>query len=217
MKLKYKCKICKEIFDDKKELYSHKIKVHNILNNGGQQPKYDLSCKFCGVLKHTTKSTMINHEKHCELNPDKIPYKKYIMSEKGRKNISKGMIKAHKEGRASSWIGRRQRSYAEQSWFNIFTNKNITFKNNYYVKPYWLDFAWPEKKIYFEVDGRTHYTEEGKLYDNKRTQNLSSEGWTLICRCNWSEYQKLSTEEKQKYVEKIIDFITNAPLTQLAE
>lgn len=217
MNLIYKCKNCVETFNNKGELYKHQKEIHNIINNNGKQPRYNLTCKYCNVTRYINKAGMTLHEKHCDKNPDKIPYHKYSMSEQGRKNISNGMKKAHEEGRASSWIGRRQRSYAEQSWFNIFTDKNINFNNNYYVKPYWLDFAWPEKKIYFEVDGRTHYTEEGKLYDNKRTQILSSEGWTLIGRCNWSEYQKLSLEEKQKYVEKIIDFITNAPLTQLVE
>lgn len=216
MKLKYKCKICSECFEKKNELYNHKITIHNILTNGGQQPKYDLICKFCGLSKYTSKSLMKKHEKHCENNPNKIPYKKYTMSEEGRKNISRGMIKAHKEGRASSWIGRRKRSYAEQSWFNIFTKNNIEFENNYHVNPYWLDFAWPKQKIYFEVDGRTHYTEEGILHDEKRTQKLLNEGWRLIGRCNWSEYQKMNIEEKEKYVKEILDLI-NASLTQLVE
>lgn len=28
-------------------------------------------------------------------------------------------------------------------------------------------------------------------------------GWTLIGRCNWSEYQKLSKSEKEMYVQLI--------------
>lgn len=121
-----------------------------------------------------------------------------------KQKISQGMILAHKEGRASSWIGRRKRSYAEQSWFDIFTRANIKFENNYFVQPYWLDFAWPEKKLYFEVDGKTHLTTEGVEHDNKRTEFLKESGWTLIGRCNWSEYQRMSDEQRQIYVDSIL-------------
>ena len=121
-----------------------------------------------------------------------------------KQKISKGMMLAHEEGRTSSWIGRRKRSYAEESWFNIFTRANIKFENNYYVQPYWLDFAWPEKKLYFEVDGKMHLTAEGIEHDAKRTEFLKELGWTLIGRCNWSEYQRMTDDQRQIYVDSIL-------------
>lgn len=132
-------------------------------------------------------------------------------SEESKHKISEGQKLAHKEGRNSSWIGRRKLSYAEQSWFNIFLNEfgEQNFINNFYVKDcnYWLDFAWPKKKIYFEVDGKSHFTKEGIEHDKIRTEKLSKVGWTLIGRCNWSEYQKLSIEDKEAFVKEIVSKI----------
>lgn len=204
---KFKCKLCKAEFDTKHELYQHKIHIHDIHTNGGQQPKYVLTCKYCNISKIITKAAMTKHELHCDKNPNKVICIGHKVTEKTKQKISKGMILAHKEGRASSWIGRRKRSYAEQSWFNIFTNANIKFENNYYVQPYWLDFAWPENKLYFEVDGQTHLTTEGAEHDNKRTEFLQMQGWTLLERCNWSEYQKLSKSDKERYIANILEKI----------
>lgn len=169
--------------------------------------KFECYCKFCGKKFITTKAGLTNHENvFCDKNPNKVGYK---VSDETKKKISEGMKKAHSEGRANEWHGRRERSYAEQSWYNIFTNDlgKGTFINNYFVKKYWLDFAWPEKKIYFEVDGRTHFTDEGRQHDEERTEFLKKEGWTLIGRCCWSDYQKLSKDERQKYVKHIEEII----------
>jgi len=209
MKLVYKCKLCEcNKFETKHELYEHKKSVHNVFTNGGQQPKYNLTCKYCGISKYITRAAMTRHEMYCDKNPNKQQCKGHKNTEDIRKRISLGMKLAHKEGRASSWIGRRKRSYAEQSWFNIFTQANLKFDNNYYVQPYWLDFAWPEKKLYFEVDGQTHFTDKGVEHDNKRTEFLKESGWTLIGRCNWSEYQALTIDEKKEYVQQILDKLT---------
>lgn len=152
-------------------------------------------CPECG-------RTFTNRRKHRSSFHKNIVRK---LTDEEKRKISESMKRAHAEGRASSWIGRRKLSYAEQSWYNIFT-KDLgegSFKNNFFVKPYWLDFAWPDKKIYFEVDGRTHYTKEGLEHDRKRTDLLKEQGWMLIGRCNWSSYKKLSDNDKQKYVQNI--------------
>ena len=121
-----------------------------------------------------------------------------------KEKISNSMKLAHQEGRASSWIGRRTLSFAENSWLHIFQNNQLEPKQNYYVKPYWLDFAWPDKQIYFEVDGKTHDTDAGKQHDEIRTKKLTELGWTLIGRCKWSEYKKMSYEQRVEYVSSII-------------
>lgn len=193
------CPYCNELIVGRNNFLKHKKLVHNIKK--GQVPKVLCSCSFC-KRNFEYISSKKTHEKYCIQNPNAILAPKHKVSEKTKKKISEGMKMAHKEGRANEWQGRRYRSYAEQSWYNIFTNDlgKGTFINNFFVKKYWLDFAWPDKKIYFEVDGRTHFTEEGIQHDVERTEFLLEEGWTLIGRCNWSEYQKLSRIEKEKYV-----------------
>ena len=196
------CEYCGFELQSKTAWYKHKKDVHLIKN--GQQKKIDCYCTFCNRAFNRLASKSF-HEKYCIKNPNAIKCIGHSVSEATKKKISEGMIIAHKEGRANEWSGRRERSYAEQSWYNIFTNDlgKGTFLNNYFVKKYWLDFAWPDKKIYFEVDGRTHFTEKGILHDKERTEFLEKEGWTLIGRCNWSEYQKLSKEDKISFVKDI--------------
>lgn len=69
------------------------------------------------------------------------------------------------------------------------------------------DYAWPEKKIYIEVDGEQHYTEAGLEHDRIRTEILMNEGWKLLKRIRWSEYQKLSKLEKEKEVYRLLQSI----------
>lgn len=208
------CQECKQQFNSRRIMYQHKREVHNVTK--GHHYRGNYTCEFCKKdFVNISYQSFCNHVKHyCELNPNmtKIITKGHPQTEESKKKISEGMKKAHAEGRACEWIGRRTRSYAEQSWYNIFTNDfgEGTFENNFFVKKYFLDFAWPEKKIYFEVDGRPHFTEKGKEHDLKRTSFLEKEGWVLIGRCNWSLYQKMSFEEKENYIKKIESCINDA-------
>lgn len=203
MKLKeYKCDYCSKIIFGRNACLRHKREEHNIKK--GQQPRIKCCCSFC-KKEFNTRASKNRHENYCSKNPNAKILKGHPISEEVKDKISSGMKKAHKEGRAGEWIGRKTRSYAEQSWYNIFAKDfgEKSFANNFNVKKYFLDFAWPEKRVYFEVDGRTHFTEEGKLHDQERTEFLKNEGWVLIGRCNWSEYQKLSKVERKKYVQEI--------------
>ena len=200
--MEYKCLICGEEFQTRYLLRKHRDLTKHLAK--GKHPIYICECKFC-KRQFNRKFSKTLHEKTCLLNPERKNVKGHKVSEETKKKISNGMKKAHKEGRANEWQGRTKRSYAEQSWYNIFSNDigEKTFVNNYFVKKYWLDFAWTDKKIYFEVDGRTHFTESGILHDKERTEFLLNEGWTCIGRCNWSQYQKLSREDKEKYIQEI--------------
>lgn len=213
MKIHYewKCPFCDLILNTRRQLQEHKKEKHLDEKNNWLFPPGG-TCSFCGK-KCKRNCNLTVHERHCLKNPDRIPGKSHLQTDDIKCKISNSMKKAHEMGIASSWIGRRKRSYAEQSWYNIFVNFNIEFENNYYVKPYWLDFAWPDKKIYFEVDGQTHFTSEGYEHDNIRTLFLESIGWKLIGRCNWAEYQKLSYLDKQKYINLILNYIKTSDIT----
>ena len=134
MNLIYKCKNCSETFNNKGELYNHQKEIHNIVNNAGKQQKYNLTCKFCGINKFICKSGMTLHEKHCDKNPNKIPYRKYTMSEEGKKHISEGMKKAAKEGRNRGWTttkcGPQNKSYPEKFFTEVIENEfeHLVFK-----------------------------------------------------------------------------------------
>lgn len=221
-----RCAFCEKVCKNENSLVQHQVRCnknpHRICVSGAVQKRVGLwhgpysivkenrKCPFCKKEWVCGKSGYKAHINYCKANPNRLKgsfFGKHH-SKSSIEKISNSQRLAHKEGRNSSWIGRRKRSYAEQSWFNVFSSELgvDTFKNNYYVEGchYWLDFAWPEKMFYFEVDGKSHYTKNGIKHDLKRTEILAKAGWILIGRCNWSEYQKLSFEDKQAYVRSIV-------------
>lgn len=60
-----------------------------------------------------------------------------------------------------------------------------------------------KNKIDLEIDGEQHYL-DSKIAksDLERTKYLESLGWTVI-RIRWSNYQKLTLEEKKKLINDI--------------
>lgn len=108
------------------------------------------------------------------------------------KNISKGMKKAHEEGRAwnigkSRW--NNEPSYPEK-WFmevieNEFLDKNYNYEYTFSI--YSLDFAWVHKKKCIEIDGEQHEKFlEQKERDTRKDNLLSQNGWKVL-RIKWSK------------------------------
>lgn len=56
----------------------------------------------------------------------------------------------------------------------------VKFRRQFPGDKFILDFYSPEYKICVEADGGQHYTEEGELLDNERTQKLSELGITVL-------------------------------------
>lgn len=131
--MEYKCLICGEEFQTRYLLRKHRDLTRHLAK--GKHPIYICECKFC-KRQFNRKFSKTLHEKTCLLNPERKNVKRHKVSEETKKKISNGMKKAHKEGRANEWQGRTKRNYAEQSWYNIFSNdiREKTFVNNYFVK-----------------------------------------------------------------------------------
>lgn len=106
---------------------------------------------------------------------------------------------------SSTWVNPHiHRSYAEQYFYELLTEKlgtTVNWKNNYRACGYLLDFANLTTKVYFEVDGETHYTADGLAYDTKRAAELAAGGWFLIGRIRWKLYKKLSADERKQIVD----------------
>ena len=119
-------------------------------------------------------------KKYLSEHPDKVPY----------------LINHHSKGD----------SYPEKYFKEVFDNEHIEYKQNYYQCGYFLDFAWPEKKIYLEVDGEQHYVDKRIVeHDKVRTQKLLENGWTCIERVRWSEFKHLSKEKKSEYLKLVFE------------
>lgn len=127
-------------------------------------------------------------------------------SEESKKKTSETMKRKIAEG---SFIPPYKRnhsskvSYPEKYFQEVF--KDLPVKYNYQVGLYQLDFAIPEKMIYVEIDGEQHYVDKRIVeHDKGRTGKLDALGWKCLRRVRWSNFQKLSQEEKENYCKELI-------------
>lgn len=99
-----------------------------------------------------------------------------------------------------------KQSYPEQYFEEIFKNENIPLKYHKQIGRYELDFYNEELMKYVEIDGDQHYLPYMIAHDKERTEYLSNLGWEDI-RVKWSEYQKLSKEDKKNKINEIKLFL----------
>lgn len=107
-----------------------------------------------------------------------------------------------------------KQSFPEKYFRDLFDTDRVLCKaiSEYRVNLYSLDFAFPDIHLYIEIDGEQHYTDKRIIqHDKKRTSELEKLGWKVF-RIRWSEYQKLSLEERYKIIKHI-----KALVAQLAE
>lgn len=173
----HECKYCNLTFDNGLQLGGHII-------NCKSDPEYEekrrsRSDKLSNVGKNrklsdeTKKKISESRKKYLLENPDMVPYK---------------LNHSSKE------------SYPEKYFSELFLKENIKVERYYYVSIYELDFCVIDKKIDIEIDGEQHFVDDGiRKSDENRNKYLQNLGWTII-RIRWSDYQKLSIEEKKNYI-----------------
>jgi very-short-patch-repair endonuclease len=163
-------------------------------------------CQFCKSFSSTTRSGIHYHENRCIANPNRKITKGHPVSEETKKKISSGMKKAHKEGKHNGWANTRKNQYGmsyPEKWFSEVIKNNFVDKDYEYNLPvghYKLDFAWPKKMLYIEIDGSQH-----KLFrerDQKRDEFLRSLGWKCL-RLDW----EFIVNNKQDAIQIANDFI----------
>ena len=103
---------------------------------------------------------------------------------------------------ASSWY--KGKSCGELYFEAVLTYAGFPpFVMEHQVGYYRLDFAWPKRKLYFEVDGDQHYTEDGIKHDKRRTEYLKKLGWICIGRVRWTRFKELSLAKRTKELVKL--------------
>lgn len=221
----WECPYCKGILPRKIDLIEHKrvcekgpkIQIQYIIANGKR--KYAPGCKAWNAghtreddlrLKAAAEKLKRRYETG-ELIPSYFGKKH---SEETKKRISerrKHYLGEHPE-KVPYVLNHHSKgdSYPEQYFKMVFENNGITYEQNYKVLEYYLDFAWPDKKTYLEIDGEQHYSDKRILeHDILRTERLKSDGWKCLDRIRWSKYKKLSKEEQEKFVLDLISKINN--------
>ena len=203
------CSICGAIFHTRADRNAHKSLSHRDDKNYFNQchPRKNFRCSFCNKEWETTLEGCKIHERYCIENPNRIAPHSHAISEDLRKRISEKQKENYK-GKSRFNIDRSQEPYSEKYFREWLEKENIEYKKNFHVDRFFLDFAFPDKKIYFEVNGEQHY---GKMYngkdyqerDKERTAILSSLGWSCIAIIRWSEFRSLQVSERSTVLDKL--------------
>lgn len=118
----------------------------------------------------------------------KIAHKKYAKSFKHTEETKKKMrekrlswMKEHPE--KTAWRLKNM-SYPEKCFQKMLEDNGLDKKyliyREYSVFPYFIDFAFINKKVAVEIDGSQHLEEDRKNRDNEKDALLISNGWRVI-------------------------------------
>jgi very-short-patch-repair endonuclease len=219
-RIKYSCDICEKKFDKRHGLIAHKKSCGKIKNKKIKN-KVDYICVYCGC-SFENGFKLGGHKVNCKDDPN-YEYKKNKKIEKlseigkNRKLSEETKIKISKSRK--EYLDKnpnkvpyllnhsRKDSYPEIYFEKIFQNNKLELKKYYRVGRYELDFCIIEKKIDIEIDGDQHYFDKKIVEsDKRRNKYLKSLGWDIV-RVKWSDYQKLSIEDRNSYVVNLIGYI----------
>ncbi|MCL2772558.1 MAG: endonuclease domain-containing protein [Oscillospiraceae bacterium] len=72
-------------------------------------------------------------------------------------------------------------------WYDFLSeySKTFRFQRQKTISNYIADFYCHEAKLFIELDGSQHFTDEGKTYDKERTEILRAYGLTVIRFTNY--------------------------------
>ena len=193
------CKYCGLVFEVRAELDSHRRSLHPI------QPGSSWN-------KGLTKETDDRVRQYAETNKRRIESGEIIphmrgkhRSEETKKKLSlamKNYLKEHPDKVPYLLNHSSKESYPEQFFRNAFTNEQYPkFEQNKYIEGHFLDFAFEQYKVYVEIDGEQHFVQPKIVeHDKIRTETLNATEWKCILRIRWSKFQKLTNEQKHKFI-----------------
>ena len=77
-------------------------------------------------------------------------------------------------------------------WYRLRGRQlGVKVRRQFGIGRYIVDFYCPAKKVVIELDGDSHYTEEGMAYDQERDQYMASLGIRVIRFTNQQVMQQL--------------------------
>jgi len=93
-------------------------------------------------------------------------------------------------------------------WYNLRAKRfvNFKFRRQEVIKPYIVDFISYEHRLIVELDGGQHNELNNRLYDEKRTSFLESQGFNLIRFWNNDVLQN-----RDAVLDRIFMALSNAP------
>ena len=181
------CSICNKSFKSRRKLQKHRIDEHN----GKKLTAKTIicNCQYCNIeFTHGFAKNL--HEKHCELNPNRVECKGHLNSEETRQKISNTAKKNGKSGGYRPGAGYKNIKkgfykgiWCDSSWelaFLIYClEHNIAIKRNIDKFPYYIEnklhYYIPDFIIgntYIEIKGRVDYRCKYKFEQFPNKQHL---------------------------------------------
>lgn len=137
----------------------------------------------------TKKKLSLIRKKWISENPDKSPY-----------------IVSHKS---------RGETYPEKYFREWLEKENIPFQQEYRFKLYAFDFLVNER-VDLEIDGDQHKNDKRIIKHDIKRDTKSKKAGFIVYRIMWSDYQKLSQEEKKSFLYDLKNFLmdNNNPIPE---
>ena len=195
----WKCCHCGLVFNTRSLLTKHKHEVHPELM--GRVWNKGLTADTSDIIKRRVEKLKQRYA-NGEITPS---MKGKHHSDEEKKHLSemrKQYLKLHPEKVPYLLNHSSRESFPERFFREAFTNEGFpTFTQDKYVNGYFLDFAFEGLNKYIEVDGEQHYLDQRIIeHDKVRQANLDNTEWKCVCRIRWSKFQKLSNEQKHRFI-----------------
>ena len=91
-------------------------------------------------------------------------------------------------------------------WFGFLKSRNETFLRQKPLDNYIVDFYCANHKLVIEIDGDSHFSEEGETYDKERTAIFGGYGLRVLRFTN-----RDVMENFENVCEKIIELLEKSP------
>jgi len=198
---------CSATYNNSKRILSKetKEKIRNKLKGNIKETNL-LSKKYISKICEGCKKeykTRNKKQKYCSIKCVGFSNKNIKVREK----ISKSLKKAIKEGRYNGWATRTKfkPSYPEQYFINLFNNENINgWEREYKVGLYFIDFAFKNKMIALEIDGKQHWENQDRIERDKRKDIYLQKCEWKVFRIKW--FNPVNENNKKKLYTKINEF-----------
>lgn len=197
-------KSCANSFNNKKRILKETTK-HKIGLSLHLRAHKDVE-KICPICNKNFKvSWNKRNQKTCSIScgcklKGKNPEYRKMLSDKAYERINNGTFLGWKSRKG------KEPSYPEKYFISLFNNESIIgWERDYKVGMWFIDFAFIDKMIALEIDGKQHNEEERRKSDEKKDNYLIKNGWKVI-RIKW--YNPVNENNKGKLYKQIEELKT---------
>lgn len=155
---------------------------------------HDHECVQC----HRKYQHRLKRSKYCSKECWVIPTK----SEERKQKCREAQLKRMSMGLHTGWKSRKKAniSYPEKFFMKALDDKQLKYEHELTVGKYFIDFAFVDKMIALEIDGKQHEYPERKKKDAEKDAFLLDSGWKVV-RIKW-----LGVNNKDKFTEMMNHF-----------